>query len=567
MPRFALLLTSLFIVTSCGGGGGGSSAPAATSSAANDTVTLDEDTSITVNVTANDTNVTPSTAVITSGPANGSASISNGSIAYTPDADFNGTDSISYQVGSNNNSGNNAASLLLTIINVNDPPNATDDSVATSINVSFEFNVLTNDTDVDNDTSTLRIDIVDSTTNGSIAVLQGGIIAYAPILDFNGQDGFTYQITDPAGGISNIATVTITVSSPADTFILTNDIAIPSTGYTPENNIDAGQLIQVSEPIEFNIGASTVSFITSLIGPSVINFSSLYIVDVRNPQGLLFDQQDVIFCDLGLCTIQVPKRPGIVTAAGIWTMRLGTLANSIEFLNFADYRLQIVSRIGPAPVAAASTRLMLKPFLTGNLLLADINAILDEVARIATRNNIDISIDAVTSLSDLRFAEVSSDFRDSDTTDLLLMGEKDKINIYFLEGFIASGGGTLLGIAGGIPGTLGLLTEYNGVLINGNATRGSGQSFFERTTAEFAFHEMNHLLGLFHTTEIDFGLDILSDTPDCLPANDIDLNGQPNADECPDGLNPMFWENDLSREKSNMTPDQLSVVRRSPISR
>jgi hypothetical protein len=64
---------------------------------------------------------------------------------------------------------------------------------------------------------------------------------------------------------------------------------------------------------------------------------------------------------------------------------------------------------------------------------------------------------------------------------------------------------------------------------------------------------------------MDFKLDILDDTPDCLPSHDLDSDG-PNAVECPDGLNPMFWENDLSREKSNLTADQQSVVRNSPIS-
>ncbi len=564
--RFVTLIATLFIITSCGGGGGGSDR-APTSAAVNDTVTLDEDTSVTVNVTANDTNVTPSTAVITSEPGKGTASITDGTITYTPDADFTGVDSISYRVSSNNNSGNNSASLSLTVVNVNDAPQASDDAVATGVNSSFDINVLGNDTDIDNDTSTLSIDIVDSTSNGSIAVSPGGLIAYAPTLDFTGQDSFTYQITDPAGSISNIAAVSITVFAPGETFFLANDIVIPTTGYTAEDNVDVGQLIQVSGPITFNIDTTAVSFIVSFTGPSVVDFDSLFIVDVRNPQGNLLNQQEAIFCDVGLCTIQVPKKPGIDTTPGTWTLRLGTLESSTRFVDFAPYRLQIVSRIGPVPSSASTTRLHLKPFLTGSLPLLDINGILDEFALMAIRNNMSISIDPVTVVADNRFAEVSSDFRDSDTTDLLLMGEAGKINIYFLEGFIdAGGGGTLLGIAGGIPGTIGLVTEYNGALINGNATRGSNQAFYERTTAEFAFHEMMHLLGIFHTTEIDFGPDILADTPECLPADDSNLNGQPDVDECPDGLNPMFWENDLSREKTNLTADQQSVVRSSPIS-
>ena len=86
-----------------------------------------------------------------------------------------------------------------------------------------------------------------------------------------------------------------------------------------------------------------------------------------------------------------------------------------------------------------------------------------------------------------------------------------------------------------------------------------------RTTAEFAIHEMGHLLGLFHTTEADFSTDILTDTPECPEANDSNNNNRPNTFECPDGLNIMFWTNNLDAIKAPLTDDQRFVLFHSPM--
>ena len=568
MFRFFSAVLVLTLLSACSGSGGGGSTPAPSSSAANDAATLDEDTSIGVDVTANDTNVTPSTARITNQPANGTASISGGTITYTPNADFNGTDSIGYSVDSNNNSGSNSATLTITVNNVNDAPVAVNDASFTNINTSIEINVLANDADVDDDILLLTVQVIDDAANGSLALLENGLVSYQPVLDFTGQDSFTYQALDTAGGQSNIVTVTITVTDLSQTTLLIEDITIPTTGYTPENNTEIGELIQVSMPITFNVNANAISFVASLIGPSVLFVDSLFIIDVQTPQGIALPLKEVIFCDLGLCTILVPKKPEIETEPGNWSLRLGTLASSTSFVNFDDYRLQLVSRIGPAPEIGSRVNLAVKPFLTGEVSISDIEEILSRFTSMASDSDIDVTIDPLTILTEANFAEVSSDFRDANTTSLILMGDPDKANIFFLEGFSDAGGGGLLGIAGGLPGSLGLATEYNGVLINSTATQGFTTNTFLRTTAEIAFHEMNHLLGLFHTTEVDFSEhDILNDTPDCPQDNDLDNNGFADSDECPDGLNPMFWENDLLTPKTVLTADQTTVIRRSPISR
>ena len=71
--------------------------------AVDDSDTVDEDSSVTVDVLGNDSDVDdgldPASVTVTSGPSNGSTSVNpDGSIDYTPDPDFSGTDSFTYEV-------------------------------------------------------------------------------------------------------------------------------------------------------------------------------------------------------------------------------------------------------------------------------------------------------------------------------------------------------------------------------------------------------------------------------------------------------------------------------------
>ncbi len=562
---FLTLLSSL--LAACGGGGGNSTPPPAPFSAAsNDNLVIDEDTSGSIDVTANDTNITPSSATINNGPANGSASISNGIISYTPNADFNGIDTVGYTVDSNNNSGSHNATLTITVNDVNDPPVAGNDFAATISSTAVDINVLGNDSDIDDPAHTLSVQIVDNPANGSLTIQDSGIISYQAFPGFTGQDTFTYQTLDGSGGTSNTASVTVSVSDPSTTTLVSTSLVIPESGYQSESDPDHG-LRLASAGIPFIIPADTVSFVVSFIGSSVLRVDSLYIIDVQNPAGITLTPRETVFCDLGLCTIQVPKKPGIEVQPGTWQLRLGTLASSTSLVDFEDYQLTLVRRIGAVPGPDTRTRLAIRPFVTGSLSLNEVDEILKRFTLMASINDIELSFDPVTPVTDPQFAEVSSDFRDARTSALVMMGDPDRVNLFFLEGFSDAGGGGLLGISGGLPGSLGLVSEYNGVLVNGNATSGDNPDFYRRTTAEFAFHEMNHLLGLFHTTESDFTeFDILDDTVECPESSDTDGNGEANADECPDGLNPMFWENDLSNSKTDLTPDQIQVIQFSPIS-
>ena len=92
--------------------------------AIDDADTTNEDTAVTINVLANDTDVDGDSLIVDSvtQPANGSALIINNSvITYTPAGNFNGVDSFTYTV-SDGKGGTDTATVIITVNSVNDSP-------------------------------------------------------------------------------------------------------------------------------------------------------------------------------------------------------------------------------------------------------------------------------------------------------------------------------------------------------------------------------------------------------------------------------------------------------------
>ena len=100
--------------------------------AVDDSATLPEDSSTTaINVLANDTDGPDSgetlAVVAVSVPANGTAAFTASGLTYTPDADYFGSDSFTYTIG-DGNGGSDTATVTVTVTEVNDTPDAIDDS-------------------------------------------------------------------------------------------------------------------------------------------------------------------------------------------------------------------------------------------------------------------------------------------------------------------------------------------------------------------------------------------------------------------------------------------------------
>jgi DNA/RNA endonuclease G (NUC1) len=191
--------------------------------ASNDSATTDEDTPVTIDVLANDTDADNDSLTITavSTPSHGGAVISNGKLVYTPNANYNGGDSFTYTITDGQLSA--TATVNVTVSSVNDAPSATNDSATTDEDTAVTINVLANDSDADNDS--LTITAVSAPSHGGAAISNGKVV-YTPNANYNGGDSFTYTITD--GQLSATATVNVTVSSVNDA--PSAYIVAPSTG-------------------------------------------------------------------------------------------------------------------------------------------------------------------------------------------------------------------------------------------------------------------------------------------------------------------------------------------------
>jgi len=196
--------------------------------AVNDSATTDEDTPVNIDVVANDTDVDGDTRTLQSvGTAShGSVTIVGGQAHYSPNANFNGSDSFTYVV-SDGHGGTATGTVNVTINPVNDNPVAVDDSAATDEDTPVRVNVVGNDTDVDGDTRTLQS--VGTASHGSVAIVSGQA-QYSPATNFNGSDSFTYVVSDGHGGTAT-GNVNITVNPVNDAPVLSGVPATASVVY------------------------------------------------------------------------------------------------------------------------------------------------------------------------------------------------------------------------------------------------------------------------------------------------------------------------------------------------
>ncbi len=163
------------------------------------------------------------------GPAHGSVSVSGTVITYTPDADWNGTDSFTYTV-TDEADDSDTGIITVTVSAVNDAPVADEDEASLNEDAQVTVDVLDGDMDVDTSVTlnvipqaAITLTGVGTPGHGSAVILEGKIV-YTPIADFNGTDSFTYTVSD--GVLTDTGTVTITVRPVNDNPIAEEDVAV-----------------------------------------------------------------------------------------------------------------------------------------------------------------------------------------------------------------------------------------------------------------------------------------------------------------------------------------------------
>jgi CshA-type fibril repeat protein len=235
--------------------------------AVNDVATTPEDTPVTINILANDSDVDgtlvpgtidldPNTAGIQTTftvPGQGTLTVNptTGIVTFTPVLNFNGvTTPVTYQVCDNGTplpSQCATATITVTVTPVNDPPAANDDTATTLEDTPVNISILANDTDVDGMIDPATVDLnpglpgfqTTFTVPGEGTYTYNpatGVLTFTPVANFNGPTTpLVYSVCDngtPLPSLCDFAFVNITVTPVNDPPVANND-AVTTPEDTP----------------------------------------------------------------------------------------------------------------------------------------------------------------------------------------------------------------------------------------------------------------------------------------------------------------------------------------------
>ncbi|MCP4712461.1 MAG: tandem-95 repeat protein [Planctomycetes bacterium] len=203
------------------------------------------------NLTVNDIDVDGDQLTVTAvyDPENGTVSLENGAVTFTPDEDFAGIAGFDYTLSDGQTRAVDEGHVLL-FVTENNPPIALDDSRETAEDTDLVFPAIElteNDTDLETDT--LLVIAVSEPLNGTVSLFEG-TITFSPEDNFYGPAGFNYTVSD--GQLTDQGYVTVTVTPVNDA---------PEFGEIPEIVIVSGE-------------------------SNTVNFSD-YIVDIDTPSSEL----------------------------------------------------------------------------------------------------------------------------------------------------------------------------------------------------------------------------------------------------------------------------------------
>jgi hypothetical protein len=204
--------------------------------ARNDAYGTDEDAKQTVNppgVLGNDADAENGslTAQRLTYPAHGMLDLNaDGSFDYTPDANYNGTDSFIYRAcEAGGGPCSDPATVNITIAAVNDAPIADDDAATTDDDTPVNIDVKGNDAPGPSNESgqSLTVTNVTDPPHGAAQVVaagpDAGKVRYTPDASFNGTDSFEYTVCDDGTPSEcDTATVTVTVRAVDDAPTITS---------------------------------------------------------------------------------------------------------------------------------------------------------------------------------------------------------------------------------------------------------------------------------------------------------------------------------------------------------
>ncbi|QJW83496.1 tandem-95 repeat protein [Ramlibacter terrae] len=231
-----------------------------------DTASVNEDANVTTNLLANDTFEGAETITAVTQGTNGTVTILDpvlGTVRYTPNANFHGTDTYTYTVTSGGVS--ETATVTVTVAQVDDPATF---GGATSGSGSEDAVAITGTltaSDAIDGMTTPAFTVTGVAAHGTATInATTGAWSYTPVADYNGADSFTVRVTDNNGNTATQVislTVTAVADIVADTASVNEDSSVTTNLLTNDSFEGAETITAVTQGSN-----GTVSIVNAALG-------------------------------------------------------------------------------------------------------------------------------------------------------------------------------------------------------------------------------------------------------------------------------------------------------------
>jgi endonuclease G len=178
-----------------------------------DAATTDEDTPVTVDVVANDTDVDGESLTLASvaDATHGTVTVADGKAVFTPAANYNGAASFSYVV-SDGQGGTATGNVSITVNPVNDAPTLSGVPTSATINELVAYGFTASAGDIDTPAQTLTFSLVGAPAGASINA-SSGVFSWTPTEQQGGTNvPFNFKVRVSDGVVSTDADISLLVS-------------------------------------------------------------------------------------------------------------------------------------------------------------------------------------------------------------------------------------------------------------------------------------------------------------------------------------------------------------------
>jgi hypothetical protein len=227
----------------------------------NISVTTPEDTPVGITLTSTNPDNEPLTFTVLTQPTNGTLSGSAPNLTYTPNPNYFGSDSFTFQVSDGTNTSSATVSITVTPVG-GDAPVANNQSLTTPEDTPLAITL----TGSDPDGNAITFSIVSGPSNGTLSG-SGANVTYTPNANYNGPDSFTFKVNDGSMD-SSPATISITVT-PVNDAPIANNQSLTYDLDTPKPITLTGSDVEGS-PLTFTILTNPSNGTLSGSAPNVI---------------------------------------------------------------------------------------------------------------------------------------------------------------------------------------------------------------------------------------------------------------------------------------------------------